>query len=272
MLKGVNGNSVTKYCAAWSGQKNCRSPRPPLTVITGRPSSSFTMFRTVILLLFAILTSYSAQATTGRPHGLRCPPCNQIYCDTSDPKALDCLGGVSTGVCGCCPVCARLAGQSCGGDLSYLGKCDRGLVCRKSPGPAAYVFPTQREPAGVCVKEASKTHDQADAAPRRKCRPRCSPQFCTRRPRAICSARSVAKTQMTCQGNCQHTSCRACAMEEEVECVKCLGQDFRCLKQFGRCVARKRCRGNTGRRACKKAKFKESPGRRFVCEVPDCPG
>uniref|UniRef100_A0A4W6CYA1 Ig-like domain-containing protein n=1 Tax=Lates calcarifer TaxID=8187 RepID=A0A4W6CYA1_LATCA len=42
---------------------------------------------------------------------------------------LQCKGGVTTGVCGCCPVCARAEGETCGGTWDYLGKCDEGLVC-----------------------------------------------------------------------------------------------------------------------------------------------
>ena len=34
-----------------------------------------------------------------------------------------------TGVCDCCPVCARLDGQPCGGRWNYLGRCDAGLYC-----------------------------------------------------------------------------------------------------------------------------------------------
>ncbi|KAK7450212.1 hypothetical protein BaRGS_00039960, partial [Batillaria attramentaria] len=124
----------------------------------------------------------------------------------------------------------------------------------------------------------TRSHDQADAAFEQKCRPLCTLQLCTRRPRAVCSAREVAETERPCQGTCQHTSCRACAMEEDTECVKCTGRDFRCLKQFGRCVARKRCRGKGGRRSCRKSRLVQADGlcarsqtvqTRATCTEPD---
>ncbi|KAK7115797.1 hypothetical protein V1264_001609 [Littorina saxatilis] len=204
---------------------------------------------------------------------LRCPPCLQIHCATRDPKELGCKGGVTTGVCGCCPTCARLLGESCGGDLTYLGKCDLGLTCRPDPRTTALpTFSMQREHPGVCTKDAVRGTEQADEAVRHKCRPQCTQQLCSRKPRAICSASmGVAETAQPCQGNCQHTSCRACATVDDVGCVRCTSRDFRCLKQFGRCVARKRCRGKAGRRFCRRLRSKGNIGRRFVCQVPDCP-
>ena len=60
---------------------------------------------------------------------LHCPPCERIHCSTRRALKLQCKGGVTTGVCGCCPVCARAQGETCGGTWDYLGKCDEGLVC-----------------------------------------------------------------------------------------------------------------------------------------------
>lgn len=60
---------------------------------------------------------------------LQCPPCERIHCSTRRALKLQCAGGVTTGVCGCCPVCARAEGETCGGTWDYLGKCDEGLVC-----------------------------------------------------------------------------------------------------------------------------------------------
>uniref|UniRef100_A0A8P4KND0 Uncharacterized protein n=1 Tax=Dicentrarchus labrax TaxID=13489 RepID=A0A8P4KND0_DICLA len=60
---------------------------------------------------------------------LHCPPCEQIHCSSRRALKLQCKGGVTTGVCGCCPVCARTEGETCGGTWDYLGKCDEGLVC-----------------------------------------------------------------------------------------------------------------------------------------------
>lgn len=60
---------------------------------------------------------------------LHCPPCERIHCSPRRALKLQCQGGITTGICGCCPACAKLAGESCGGTWDYLGKCDEGLVC-----------------------------------------------------------------------------------------------------------------------------------------------
>ena len=63
---------------------------------------------------------------------LKCPECNKIHCDQ---KAIKCNNGWTTDLCGCCSVCARGAGEKCGGVLGYLGVCGQGLVCvHKEPG------------------------------------------------------------------------------------------------------------------------------------------
>ena len=60
---------------------------------------------------------------------LHCPPCERIHCSPQRTLKLTCTGGITPGVCGCCPTCAKLAGESCGGSWDYLGRCDEGLVC-----------------------------------------------------------------------------------------------------------------------------------------------
>ncbi len=60
---------------------------------------------------------------------LQCPPCEKIHCTPRKAKRLKCKGGVTRGICNCCPVCAKTEGESCGGEWNYLGKCDRGLNC-----------------------------------------------------------------------------------------------------------------------------------------------
>lgn len=72
-------------------------------------------------------------------HALHCPPCERIHCSPRRALRLQCKGGVTTGVCGCCPACAKQAGESCGGTWDYLGKCDEGLVC-------VYLEPTESKP------------------------------------------------------------------------------------------------------------------------------
>lgn len=60
---------------------------------------------------------------------LQCPPCDRVHCWPRRPSRLRCPGGIVRGVCDCCPVCARLEGQPCGGRWNYLGRCDAGLHC-----------------------------------------------------------------------------------------------------------------------------------------------
>ena len=68
---------------------------------------------------------------------LQCPSCSEIHCTPRKAKRLKCQGGVTRGICNCCPVCAKVEGEACGGQYDYLGKCDRGLQCGPAHGPAA---------------------------------------------------------------------------------------------------------------------------------------
>ncbi|KAJ8304700.1 hypothetical protein KUTeg_018283, partial [Tegillarca granosa] len=76
---------------------------------------------------------------------------------------------------------------------------------------------------------------------RKKCHPKCTPQFCLSHPKAICSAINVAEKSEDCQKPCQHTSCKACRFLREPECRKCKKDDFRCMKKYGRCIKRDYC-------------------------------
>ncbi|RXM92763.1 Gonadotropin-releasing hormone II receptor [Acipenser ruthenus] len=82
--------------------------------------------RTVALLHFPF-TLKCAEGTELQT--LHCPPCERIHCTPRKALKLQCNGGITTGICGCCPVCAKTEGETCGGKWDYLGKCDEGLVC-----------------------------------------------------------------------------------------------------------------------------------------------
>ncbi|XP_061193985.1 uncharacterized protein LOC133202224 [Saccostrea echinata] len=193
--------------------------------------------------------------------GLQCPACERIHCSPRKPSQLTCKGGTSTGICGCCPTCAKVMGERCGGDFNYLGKCDRGLYCQIQD-PQKF---TDRQPEGNCVLVPS--HIQDAPKPHQKCRPKCSPKFCREHPRAICSAIKVADQSRDCQFPCQHTSCQACRFIAEPKCKSCLKDDFRCLKRYGKCVKRQYC---TKRKfPCRKQYNKKQEGR-FQCGVPSC--
>lgn len=82
------------------------------------------------VLLGALGSEETAPGAAQQLRALHCPPCEQIHCSTRRALKLQCKGGVTTGICGCCPVCARVEGEACGGAWDYLGKCDKGLVCK----------------------------------------------------------------------------------------------------------------------------------------------
>lgn len=63
----------------------------------------------------------------------RCPPCSPerlATCPGSAPRP-PCAELVRAPGCGCCPVCARLEGESCG---VYTARCAGGLRCYPHPG------------------------------------------------------------------------------------------------------------------------------------------
>lgn len=87
----------------------------------------------ILFFLSALLGVVGAEdggpGTARRLRALHCPPCEQVHCSSRRALKLQCKGGVTRCVCGCCPVCARVEGETCGGTWDYLGKCDKGLVC-----------------------------------------------------------------------------------------------------------------------------------------------
>ncbi|XP_017341040.1 IGFBP domain-containing protein [Ictalurus punctatus] len=160
-------------------------------------------------------------------HALHCPPCERIHCSPRRALRLQCKGGVTTGVCGCCPACAKQAGESCGGTWDYLGKCDEGLVC-------VYLEPTESKPEaehkGICKSVLEVLERDA-------CRPDCTWELCQANPNAICSARSVSVEKRECGGFCQHTTCSSCLVLRRPACSQaCAHTDHVCLHRFGRCV------------------------------------
>uniref|UniRef100_A0A8C8DZ45 Si:ch73-330k17.3 n=1 Tax=Oryzias sinensis TaxID=183150 RepID=A0A8C8DZ45_9TELE len=82
----------------------------------------------MLLILCALVGAWGLEEAQ-KLQALHCPPCERIHCSTRRALRLQCKGGVTTGVCGCCPVCAKTEGETCGGTWNHLGKCDEGLVC-----------------------------------------------------------------------------------------------------------------------------------------------
>ncbi|XP_036825091.1 uncharacterized protein LOC110520940 [Oncorhynchus mykiss] len=179
-------------------------------------------------------TSHRSEAQSQTLQALHCPPCERIHCTHRRALKLQCKGGLTTGVCGCCPACARTAGESCGGTWDYLGKCDEGLVCvYQESVSAAEGIPDVEERKGIC-KAVLETLDVES------CRPECTWEYCQANPNEVCSARSVSLEKQECHGTCQHTSCSSCLVlrpPSSASCPQtCAPSDPTCLHRFGRCV------------------------------------
>lgn len=113
--------------------------------LTGRMDTSgvdsfYGLFVSLIVVLFMCP---SVRAMT-------CPPCERIHCSPKSASKLDCKGGVTTGVCGCCPQCAKIEGEKCGGFYNSLGKCDKGLYCEMNVKTKRKRHQGGREPEGLC--------------------------------------------------------------------------------------------------------------------------
>ncbi|XP_076450138.1 insulin-like growth factor-binding protein 3 [Babylonia areolata] len=91
------------------------------------------------ILAFALLAVVSlASQSQGTPRVFNrqmlrkffgCPTCLPASCPA--PRHPGCATVLEPGICGCCQVCARGSGQSCG---LASGRCGKGLSCRPRPG------------------------------------------------------------------------------------------------------------------------------------------
>ena len=75
-----------------------------------------------VIVLVIVVTLASTQA-------LSCLPCVRTSCQPV--SKLNCKGGLTKDVCGCCIVCAKVEGERCGLGFSiniFFGICDRGLT------------------------------------------------------------------------------------------------------------------------------------------------
>ncbi|KAK6309348.1 hypothetical protein J4Q44_G00208110 [Coregonus suidteri] len=230
-----------------------------------------------VLVAVAAAVGVSGSETTPRSvaqsqtlQSLHCPPCDRIHCTHRRALKLQCKGGLTTGVCGCCPACARTAGESCGGTWDYLGKCDEALLCvYQDSVSAAEGRPDAEERKGIC-KAVLETLDVES------CRPECTWEYCQANPNEVCSARSVSLEKQECHGTCQHTSCFSCLVlrpPSSASCPQtCAPSDPACLHRFGRCVhnhlAEPHRRHNLP--VCHHNLQSNAEGY-FVCLVPGCP-
>ncbi|CAN9499116.1 unnamed protein product [Ophioblennius macclurei] len=185
---------------------------------------------------------------------LHCPPCERIHCSTRRALRLQCKGGVTTGICGCCPVCAKTEGESCGGTWDYLGKCDEGLVCiHQEEGDGK----PEAERKGVCKAVIEAVDSDS-------CHPECTKEYCQANPLKVCSARFASLEKKSPQDTCQHTSCSSCLLLQDPPCPQaCTPSDTTCLHHFGKCV-----RGHLTTAANQVCNRNLQTNGRFVCFVP----
>ncbi|XP_055349690.1 uncharacterized protein LOC129596438 [Paramacrobiotus metropolitanus] len=222
-------------------------------------------------------------------NGLQCPPCAKMFCPRK--SRLMCKGGLSLDVCQCCAVCAKVENEQCGGKGNYFGTCDAGLYCSYAASDAATMTTSAGDGDadlaanhGICRKQKSAERAvkdifgladeaQRDSGPVKEsvCQPKCTPELCTKNPRAICSAIDNADETRPCQTGCQHTSCMACRFtnSDPQACPSCRTDDFHCMKRYGRCIRKQTC----WRRKfpCSKAMLQSISGK-FQCLIPECPG
>ncbi|KAM9305164.1 insulin-like growth factor-binding protein 2 [Gastrophryne carolinensis] len=97
----------------------------------------------LLLLLVAGLCALSGGEVL-----FRCPLCTSERVAACPPPRPQCVEQVRAPVCGCCPVCAGLEGDSCG---VYTARCSTGLRCYPKPGSE---FPLQAllQGQGSCAK------------------------------------------------------------------------------------------------------------------------
>ncbi|XP_029379616.1 cysteine-rich motor neuron 1 protein [Echeneis naucrates] len=216
-----------------------------------------------MLLLFSVLlgalgSEEMASGAAQQLQALHCPPCERIHCSSRRALKLQCKGGVTTGVCGCCPVCARTEGESCGGTWDYLGKCDEGLVCAHQ-GAAADKPDEERQ--GICKAVIEPLDSEI-------CHPECTKDYCQSNPSQICSARFVSVEKNACQGSCQHTSCLSCLLLKPPSCPQtCTPPDASCLRRYGKCVHSHLTAAHGS--VCHGTLQSNAEGH-FVCFVPVC--
>ncbi|XP_022105493.1 cysteine-rich motor neuron 1 protein-like [Acanthaster planci] len=212
---------------------------------------------------------------------LRCPPCEQLHCNPRKPSKLNCKGGIGAGICGCCPRCLKVEDELCGGKWNYLGSCDAGLECvqdvmlgvqtdvpRDQRKGICKPIPLERSQPGLPPVDPSLAISDQGQLEQVQCRPKCTPEFCANDRKAICSAVDNVDRKKSCQGECQHTSCMACEFVAlEPDCGRCGRDDFRCMRQFAKCIRRQVC--SKAIWPCASIDQQETSGK-FQCRVPDC--
>ncbi|XP_019622834.1 PREDICTED: venom protein 302-like [Branchiostoma belcheri] len=99
----------------------------------------------ICLVLLAMVNGLAA---------LSCLPCGEFECQ--EPPKCKRNANYVKDVCGCCDVCAKVKGESCGGLWNLDGTCADGLICQEpdppTPNEDGLIAFNPHEP-GTCVKD-----------------------------------------------------------------------------------------------------------------------
>jgi len=99
-----------------------------------RSSTVTSVYWSVVVVLFVQPTLFDFRSA----EAIVCTGCTAE--DRRDcPSVDDCRGGRTSDPCDCCPECARVEGETCGGRYRAEGLCDEGLVCVITPVPGAVI-------------------------------------------------------------------------------------------------------------------------------------
>jgi len=201
---------------------------------------------------------------------VKCPQdCSQMLCNKFRQLKKFCQAGTVYDRCGCCQICAKAEHEKCGGYHGMYGQCGGGLYC--------YHSYSKENRVGRCRVIPKRT--PLRTLPRRlynsvhpsTCERKCTPEFCSKWPQAVCSAIDNVVIPRTCQRPCQHTICQACYFKtrREPPCTRCAHDDFDCMRKFSRCVRKDTC--SRHKFPCEPHQKRKSDAR-FVCKVPACAG
>ncbi|CAB3982045.1 cysteine-rich motor neuron 1 -like isoform X2 [Paramuricea clavata] len=137
-----------------------------------------------LTLILVILTTLLTRTKS-------CEPCHSVVCDTDVSK---CKDGIAKDTCGCCDVCARGEGESCGGLFHNHGKCGNGLKCIRRRANSVKVLGENDLVSGVCEREECREkvcgfNQRCLVNTRGKARCVC-PKYCKNRYMPVCGEKN----------------------------------------------------------------------------------
>lgn len=199
----------------------------------------------------------------------KCPSdCSHVLCNKYRQLKKFCKAGTVYDPCGCCQICAKGEHEECGGHHGMYVHCGAGLYCYHSYGYEKRHGHCRRIPKRPVLRTLPRRMDNSLTV---TCEQKCTPEFCSKWPDAVCSAVDNVVIARNCQRPCQHTVCQACYFKtrREPPCSRCGRDDFDCMRKFSKCVRKDTCTRH--KFPCEPHQKKRSDGR-FVCKVPACLG